>query len=209
MKHWLLVMLIFISAFAHADSPQSIRARIEWVTTEFEQGRITEAQALHESDIISERIAKLEAQSAVKPIGSQRETFAQKVPEYTGNALLRQAAIPSVTAPLYESSGSVSRWSFARVFPYVFWIGALLSLGILGWIFGYGAFIARVNQYRQNTATVAGVNSVDRGPTLAASIARNAPHAAPRQRPVQTQQNAQPLRRSRRDTPYHSGEIPI
>ena len=205
MKNWLISVLICISSLAHADSTESIRARLSWVTTEFEQGRMTEAESMREYGLLSHRIEKLDAQSAVKP----PETLLNKVPEYAGNAFLRQAALPSVTAPLYESSGGIARWSFARVFPYVFWIGILLSLGILGWIFGYGAFVARIHQHRQTVATAAGIESLDRGPTLAAFMVRNAPHAAPQQRAAQAPQDARLVRCSRRDTPYHSGEIPI
>ena len=207
MKHWLACLLIFVSTIVHADSIQDIRTRIAWITTEFEQGKITEKEALFESEIISERIEKFERLSVEKPA----TTLAQKIPEYASGALLRQAAIPSVTSPLSTGGGSTLWTTLTSVVPYVGGILFLLILGAVAFVFGLGGYFVDRSQRQAPLATAAQMDNVDRGPTLTSVMSSTAPQRQAPQRATAalTQPNALPVRRSRRNTLHHSGEIPI
>jgi hypothetical protein len=208
MKYWFISLLICISTSVYADSTKAIQARLEWVTTEFEQGRMTEAESLREYALLSDRIEQLDAPAIIKSVEP-----VTTVSQFTGNVLMRQAAVPSVTAPIYESSGSVARWSIRSIFTYTFCVGVVIAFGIIVIVFGQGDATAQRSQHRQNTATTAGMDRVDRGPSLAASMGGTAAHAAPQQRVPQSTtpapQNSQPARRSRWNIGHHSGEISI
>ena len=182
-----------MSGFVSADTKESIQDRAVWVNSQYENGNMSEQQAVAEIRDLKRRALALKDPVIPNP----EPTISPKVVEIAGSSLLRQATLPGPAG-----------WSVFQIFGG--WGASILGFMI---IIGIGVFIL--------LAIREGIASAEQVATLAQGIGARTPRlynperdgislaAAMSTVPVRAPQATRPIpspQRSNRQ--LHSGEVP-